>query len=793
MRRLFVRVPGIGIVDRAFLAEVAAPFVMAVSLFTFFLLLDRLYSLTELVITKGVPLHLVLQLVGYLLPGFFVHALPLALLVSVLLSAGRMAGDMEIVALKAAGVSLLRVFRPALIATLLIAAASASLTLVLAPMANAGFQRQLFAILQARAVAGLKERVFNTNFGDIVVYVEEMSASQLALRGLVVSDERDPKLSRIITAREGRLLTDEVNRRVTLRLINGGVNEADVTPITSPPATGKDTPPPTSGAASARRYRYTAFRVYDMLLTLDNPAKGAQPEKPEKDLGIADLTQRTEDPRLEPRARRVALSEWHKRLAYPVAPIAFVLLGFPLAVRSHRGGRSIALVATLAITVTYYLLIGSLEDLALRGRLPIAVAIWSPNIAFGVAGSAMLAITAREWRAPGLRGMWRLLDFLWQRVPRRRLRREERFRAAAPGTTLLIDRYLIRQFMMFIGIGLVVAATLTIVVDLLDTLDRLVTYKPTLMTMVEHFLYTVPIALYHALPIVMLIATIFLFLTLTRWHELTALKAAGVSLYRASAPILAVGLLVAVGAGLFQEFLLPILNERGQEVDRVKIKGQPPRHLRTRSRLWLRSADTRFYRVELLSPATSDLRGVTVLEIDRDFRLVGRLDANRAHWSPAGWDLSDGAFREITPDGFVTTVPFARTAVELDESIKDFVDIQKPPGEMSYRELRDYVGRLEAAGFEVRKYLVDMYSKLSEPLRNAIMVLVAIPFALAAPRSGRLYGVGLAIAILATYIVVDYAARAFARIDLLPPLLAAWTANVIFLGVGSSLFLRART
>ena len=72
--------------------------------------------------------------------------------------------------------------------------------------------------------------MFNATFGDVIIYTEDVSASQVALWGLLVSDERDPKVSRIITAREGRLLTDEENRRVTLRLINGAVSEADILP-----------------------------------------------------------------------------------------------------------------------------------------------------------------------------------------------------------------------------------------------------------------------------------------------------------------------------------------------------------------------------------------------------------------------------------------------------------------------------------------------------------------------------------------------------------------------------------
>jgi lipopolysaccharide export system permease protein len=788
-----VRVPGLDTLDRYFLREVWSSFLFGVTLFTFFLFLDRIYQLTDLVVTKSVPFHLVLQLLVYMLPAFLTNTLPMALLVAVLLAGGRLSADLEIVACKAAGLSLMRLFRPVLLAALVVTLASGALTLVIAPQMTKAFQTQLFRILQARASSGLKERVFNTTFGDVVIYVEEVSASQVGLRGVVVSDERDPKLTRIITATEGRLFSDEATQRITLRLLNGGVNEADVSPANAP-ATLTQEVLALGGAASAKRYRYTAFRVYDMNLTVESPLKTtARFEKPEKDLGYRELSQKIEELRADPRARAPYLVERHKRFALPLAALVFALVGFPLAARSHRGGRSIALVGTLAILVSYYLTLTTLEGMAIRGAVFPWLAIWAPNAMFAAAGAALLFVTAREWRAPRMSVMWGALDTLWQSLPRPRARREERFAAGARESTLLIDRYLVRQYLAFMGIGLVVAAALFVVIDLLQTLDRYLRVKPPLIYIAEHFLYRLPAALHDALPIVMLVATIFLFLTLTRYHELTALKAAGMSLYRASAPILLLGLLVAVGSGLFQELVLPLLNERGEEVDRVKIRGLQPRHLESRSRLWLRSGDRRFYRVELLSPVTGELYGVTVLEIDDRYQLVSRLDARKAHWTRAGWDLEEGAYREIGPAGQVSTLAFQQTAIELDESLADFTQIQKPVAAMSYLELRDYVSRLQAAGFQVKKYLVDLYSKLSSPLKNLIMVLVAIPFALQSPRGGRLFGVGLAIAIMAGYMVVHYVALAFSRADLLPPLLAAWTANVIFLGIGASLFLRART
>jgi LPS export ABC transporter permease LptG len=783
------------VLDRYITREMLSPFAFGCALFTFFLILDRIYSLTDLVITKGVPFVLVVQLLVFMLPSFLAHTLPMALLVAVLLAGGRLASDLEVVAFKAAGVSVLRLFRPVFVASLVVALATASLTLVVNPAANHAFQSQLFRILQARAVSGLQERVFNGAFGDVIIYVQDVSASQIALRGLLVSDERDPMLSRIITAPEGRLITDEVSRRITLRLMNGAVNEADVMPADPPKGLTTKDVSVVGGAASPARYRYTRFDIYDISLSVDSPLKGApRVEKPEKDLSLGQLAEKIAEFRHDAYSRAPFQIERHKRYALPLAALVFGLVAFPLAVRSHRGGRSIALVGSLAILVIYYLVMTSLEGAALGTRIPPALAIWTPNVVFAVIGLSLLIATAREWTWPAMPVVWRALEALRRAIPRRRLRRVRGHAAsAAHDSTHIIDRYLVREYVAFMGIGLAVAATLFIVIDLLQTLDRYLRLKPPMVYIFAHFLYRLPAALLEFLPVVMLVATIFLFLTLSRYHELTALKAAGVSLYRVSAPILGLGLAVAIGAGLFQELVLPSLNERGDEMDRVKIRGQAPRHLQSRQRLWVRSADSRFYRVELLNPGTNDLYGVTILEIDHEFRLVGRLDARRAHWTATGWELNDGAYREFGADSEVQTVPFGLTALDLKEEMDDFIRIQKPVNTMSFLELRDYTAQLEAAGFEIRKYLVELYSKLSFPLVNLVMVLVAIPFALQAPRGGRLVGIGLAIAIMAGYLVVHYVALAFARADLLPPLIAAWTANVIFTGLGVSLLLRART
>src|SRR3990170_503522 len=152
------------VLDRYMIKDLAPPFALAVGLLTFFLVIDRVYQLTDLVITKSVPFHFVLGLLLFMLPGVLALTVPMALLVSVLLVCCRLAGDLEVAALKASGVGPLRLFRPFLGIACLVSGAVAGLTLLIAPAASGAFQNQLFQILQTKATTGIKERTFTASF-----------------------------------------------------------------------------------------------------------------------------------------------------------------------------------------------------------------------------------------------------------------------------------------------------------------------------------------------------------------------------------------------------------------------------------------------------------------------------------------------------------------------------------------------------------------------------------------------------------------------------------------------------
>jgi lipopolysaccharide export system permease protein len=434
--------------------------------------------------------------------------------------------------------------------------------------------------------------------------------------------------------------------------------------------------------------------------------------------------------------------------------------------------------------------------------------MWTPNLVVGALGLYLMRVSVKERPLPLVPALQRRAHALLVQLrgvpaarPRAAGRRPAGRRRAARSNALhIVDRYLSREFVTLFVYGLALVTVVVIVGDLMTTLERYIKQKPPFWYILEHFVYRTPLFVYQGLHIVVLMSTILLFLNLSRTNELTALKAGGISLYRVSLPVFGLAALVTLGSLSFQEILLPVLNQKGVEVDEQKIKRRTLPHLQKRAQIWYRGREaadgvSRIYHIELLDPANRNMSGISILELDRDFGLRRRWDARLMQWreSDQTWELQDGAVREFVRGEADRPQPFRELTLRLPERFDDFAQVPRAPDVMNYVELRDYIQRLQEGGHKVGKYLVDLYAKMSYPFAQLIMVLVGIPFALTSPRGGRLIGIALCLVLGLGYFLVHSAAVALARTDILPPLVAAWSANVLFATLGLFLFLRART
>jgi lipopolysaccharide export system permease protein len=364
--------------------QVLAPFAAGLALFTFILLIARIMKLVEMVVNRGVPVLEILRVFSYILPAFLEVTVPMALLLACLLACGRLSADSEITALKAAGLSLYQIATPIAAFAGIVFVLSIFLSLYARPWGNSALKTAIFDLARTRASVGLKEHVFNDEFKGLVIYVEQIEPPGTNLLRILISDHRQPNEENTVVAKRGMLVANEDTRAVNLRLFDGVI-------FTS--------------RSGEQGYHKTDFSVYDVSLNLSEAL--GQMETRERDpselpLGelrarIADLT-RDGEPAL---AERVELM---RRVAIPFAVLVFAVIGVPLGLQPVRAVRSRGFAMSLAIILAYYLMLSAAETLAQQGRVPIVVALWTPNAVLASIGVVLFIRQAQE-RARGGEGL----------------------------------------------------------------------------------------------------------------------------------------------------------------------------------------------------------------------------------------------------------------------------------------------------------------------------------------------------------------------------------------------------
>jgi lipopolysaccharide export system permease protein len=178
----------------------------------------------ELVVNRGLSMRVFLQLTGLLVPNFVAVILPITVFVVVQFVYQRLSGDRELTVMRAAGLSSLRLARPALVLTLGAVFCCYALNLWLVPVSYTAFREYQFEIRNRMAAFLLQEGVFTPISDDMTVYVRSRDRDG-TLRGILVEDARQRNSRATILAETGRLVDGPDGPRVVLH--NGSRQEID--------------------------------------------------------------------------------------------------------------------------------------------------------------------------------------------------------------------------------------------------------------------------------------------------------------------------------------------------------------------------------------------------------------------------------------------------------------------------------------------------------------------------------------------------------------------------------------
>ncbi|MDP8257276.1 MAG: LPS export ABC transporter permease LptF [Candidatus Alcyoniella australis] len=365
--------------------EVLVPFIMGLFIFTFVVMMFQILQLVDLVVSYGVEVADVLRLLLYLILPLTVFTMPISFLLAVLLAFNRLSGDSEIIAMKASGIGLHKHLWPVLLLGLIVTAFAAFITLQAAPAGLYNLELLKLKLARSKVLIALEERVFKTDLEDLVLYVNRINPKDERMEQVFVSDTRDERAPTIVVAEYGRLIPRPGTDLLTIRLESGSIHRS---------------------SENQDEYEIVRFDVYDTNFKVDLPLGGEDFEKEYLHMGQLELAREIKrrlevvqnpDPNSDEDRRawlaykyRRALTEFHRRFAFPFACLVFAVAGIPLGIAPVRSGRSRGFTVGLLVLCVYYVLFRVGENVGWRGWLHPAVMLWVPNVMFLMLGVYLL-------------------------------------------------------------------------------------------------------------------------------------------------------------------------------------------------------------------------------------------------------------------------------------------------------------------------------------------------------------------------------------------------------------------
>ena len=364
------------ILTRYTLKEFFPPFLLALICFTSILLLDEIFRLTKLFVSKGVSPHYLFQLLIYVLPATLVVTIPMATLVGILLSLGRFSTDNEITAMKAHGIGFHQILVPLLAISTVLSIFDFFFMDYALPRGNIAYVSLKHDISRRHSAIVLEEGVVMKELereGKLWLY-ESTDPATGRLQDVKVWDSIWPGQPRFVNAKEATVGFKD--GQAWLTLYDG---------VTYEPVFDSD-----------NGFRITAFAKDQIALDFTETLERTEFEsKSSRNMPLAKLknhiselenrlTQNETKPHLD--RLRYAQVEYHKKFSIPFACFVFGLIGVPLGLVVKRSGKMVGFGIGLGLVLVYYLLLQVGQDTGRSGVLPAGFAIWLPNLVIGLLG-----------------------------------------------------------------------------------------------------------------------------------------------------------------------------------------------------------------------------------------------------------------------------------------------------------------------------------------------------------------------------------------------------------------------
>jgi len=348
----------------------------------------------------------------------------------------------------------------------------------------------------------------------------------------------------------------------------------------------------------------------------------------------------------------------------------------------------------------------------------------------------------------------------------------------------IIDKYIVRSIIgSFFGI-LGVFFFLYIIIDLFTNLEQIIEFEVSLSILIDYYLSFLPIIFIHTSPIACLLCTLFILSKLNSNNEIIALRSAGLNIWQITQSVIIFACIISAVIFFLNEIVVP---EATAITNRIKIEHIEPYNPENKKEkirnLAFYGLENRLFFINTFDPKTNTLEGLTILKHDSRQNLRKKVFALHTTWEDDQWKCQQCQiyYYDILDKEYVDY--YEEKILDFPETPEELLRQHKQVTFMNIRQLNEYISKLAFSGAAtvIRSLRVELHQKFAYPFSNLVIVLIGLPFALMTKRRKALTftSMGIAIAVGFIYNVINAVSIALGKTGILPPVLAAWAANLI--------------
>ena len=357
----------------------------------------------------------------------------------------------------------------------------------------------------------------------------------------------------------------------------------------------------------------------------------------------------------------------------------------------------------------------------------------------------------------------------------------------------ILDRYLIKHFLiptLFCALTLIF---LVLVADVFDNMDEFLRNEVTLRQALRYYLNLTPFVYVQIIQWASFLGILYLLVNLNFHNELTAMKVAGIQITTIVRPLVFVGFMIGIITFLVNDRIVPPTYKVAKRIQEERIeRSKEKKERKLVHDITYYGGQNKLYYIHTLSIDRKKVKDFIVLWLDENRKTRKKAMAREGRWNGETWELKHVNEFDISPTGRLVNQPVsfeAKVYPEITETPEEFYRSATESRVISYKELKQHLERLQENGLRPNAELVDLYERLASPWNSLIVLFISFPLlARTATRKTMANNILFCLAAIFLFFVSNALFMALGKSGKIFPSVSAWISNFVF-GFGALFFL----